>query len=194
MRVTPWNIGKFWIRLMFPPTHEDYHSHRLTLKGDLPWEPWLHCGVWLSTFWVLIFGEARVIPPIDGVDWMWIAFGVMSPPLGFASVWALAFHAGRIRYVALWARAVADLGLVFALSGYQYSRFVAHQNHSWPDGSLGAVGDSLVLLSILYMATLVWRDVKFIIATEKLAALISRDVRELAIAEWISESGSNARR
>ena len=194
MRVTPWNVGKFWIRLMFPPTHKEYHSMRLMLRGDLPWEPWLHCGVWLSTFWVLVFGEALVIPPIDHQDIIWITFGLLSPPIGFASVWMLAFYTGRVKYVALYMRMVADLGLCIGLAGYQYARFAAHQNIVWPNGSLGAVGDTLVLLSIAYMLTMVWKDIKFIIATEKLAALIYKDVRELSVSKWVSRWGDDAGR
>ncbi len=178
MRVTPWTIAKFWKRLMFPPHRHEYYSDRLLLKADLPWEPWLHCGVWLATFFALIFGDHGVVPPVDGVDWVWVGFGLVSPVLGFFSVWALECNRGRSRYVAIWTRMVADIGLVVAILGYLAAR--------WGAGGLGIsslMSDIILFLSSWFTLTLVQRDIKFLVATEKLAALIHRDVRDLSIIE-----------
>ena len=192
MKVTLPNIGKFWKRLMFPPDGDLYRDNRLTLKSDLPWEPWLHCGVWISMILILIIGERGVLPPIDGIDWYWLSFGLVSPVIGFFSVWALAHHKGKPRYYALWGRMIADLGLCTAILLYQLDRFLAHNDISQIGFGYGTLPNVVLFLSMWFTATLVVRDIRFIILTERLAAEIYRGVHELAVAEWLSDWGDDA--
>lgn len=179
MRVTPLNVARFWKRLMFPPHKDEMYADRLALRGDLPWEPWVHCSVWLSIIAVLFVGEQGVYPPFDDMDWAWIFFGLISPPIGFASVWMLEFHSGKIRYVALWLRMLSDAGLVSTLVFYQWERVQDHGLEAIGYGH-GVVANILLMFAMWYMCVLVWRDIQFIIATERLAAAIYYNVRVTA--------------
>lgn len=175
---------RFWKRLMFPPQHSTFHADRLSLKGDLPWEPWIHCGIWLSMFAILAFGESDVVPPVDDFDWVWLIGGLLSPPVGFASVWMLAYCSGKFRYVAMWLRMLADAGVVMTIFLYQMERF---QNHGWESVGFGhgIMGNVLLDFSAWYMSVLVGRDIRLIIEAEKLAAAIYYNVRGLTAKELI---------
>lgn len=163
---------------MFPPDRHDFYIDRVTLKADLPWEPWLHAGVWIAVAVTLVQQEWLLYPPGDAADWVWLLFGLLSPPLGFASVWMLEFHRGRVRYIAIWMRMVADIGLSVALISYLINRAFSGQL-----GAIGITGDIILATAAWFNMTLVSRDIRFIVATEKLAALIYRDVRCLTVGE-----------
>lgn len=182
MRVTPWNIAKFWKRLMFPPDRHDFYVGRLTLKSDLPWEPWLHAGVWLAVLMTIILGEFGLYPPTDPPDLVWLFFGLVAPPVGFFSVWMLEYNPGRARYVALWLRMVADVGLAVAIGAYLFNRLMTGQL-----GTQSIMADMILGLSAWFTMTLVARDVRFILATEKLASLIYCDRRNLTLSEWAGQ-------
>lgn len=182
MKLTVMNVGRFWKRLMFPPVSERYHLDRLSLRMDMPWEPWLHRAVWLGTILVLIFGEREVVPPVDGLDWYWIPAGLISPTLGFFSVWVLANKSGRPRYVAIWTRMIADFGLASAIVLYQLER-IAEEGFD-AVGEHGILANIVLTFAAWFTFTLVWRDIKFSIATEKLAASIYYNVRGVRMAEW----------
>lgn len=194
MRVTPANIARFWKRLMFPPDTEIYRHNRLILKADLPWEPWLHATVWMSMIAILFIGEEGVVPPINGIDWYWLFFGLVSPPIGFFSVWALEHGRGTKRYCALWGRMVADAGLVVSLSLYELARWNGHEQFEALGVGNDVIPNMVLLAAMWFTSTLVWRDVRFIIATEKLAATIYRDVRGVRTQEWVAEWGADADR
>jgi len=165
VKVTPLNILKYWRRLMFPPRTRQYYMDRLMMKSDLPWEPWLHCGVWIATVLAIVIGDAGVIPPIRGVDWVWVIFGLVSPIVGFFSVWKIEYGRGRTRYIAIWSRTAADLGLCVSILTYLAARWSAGQL-----GISGVLSDVILFLSAWFTFTLVYRDVRFLAATEKLAA------------------------
>jgi hypothetical protein len=184
MKVTPWNIAKFWRRLMFPPDREDFYMDRVTLKADLPWEPWLHCGVWLSVAATMILGESGLYPPADSADVVWLLFGLISPPVGFFSVWALEYNPGKARYIALWTRMIADIGLSVAIVAYLCNRLMTGQL-----GTQSIMADMILFLSAWFTMTLVLRDVRFIAATEKLAALIHRDLRHPCRGGRVDDAG-----
>lgn len=170
MKVTPLNIVRYWRRLMFPPDRHEYYADRLLLKADLPWEPWLHCGVWIATFLALMFGDTGIVPPVTGVDWVWVSLGLTSPVLGFFSVWELEHGQGKSRYMAIWGRMAADIGLSTAILAYLAAR--------WGEGLLGAssvLSDVILFLSAWFTLVLVHRDIKFLSATEQLASIIHRD-------------------
>lgn len=191
MKVTLPNIGRFWKRLMFPPDTDQYRYNRLTLRSDMPWEPWLHCGVWIATFIVIIVGEKGVSPPVDGIDWYWIFFGLVSPFVGFFSVWTLEHHTGRARYYALWGRMISDAGLVIAIMLYQIDRFVVHDEIEFLGLGYGVMPNLILFLAMWFTATLVVRDIRFIIVTEKLATEIYRSARKLSVSEWVSRWGDD---
>jgi hypothetical protein len=173
---------KFWKRLMFPPNREDFYIDRVTLKADLPWEPWLHCGVWLSVVVTIILGEWHLYPPEDFSDWVWLSFGLVSPPIGFASVWMLEHYSGKLRYIALWLRMSSDVGLSVAITAYLCNRVGTGQF-----GAQSIMADIILASCAWFTMTLVVRDIRFIVATEKLAALIYKDLRELSISEWVEQ-------
>ena len=171
MKVTPWNILKFWKRLMFPPHREDYYRDRLTLKADLSWEPWLHASVWIGVILTLIFGETNLIPPVDFADWTWLVFGLAAPVVGFSSVWMLANCEGRYRYIGLWLRMAADAGLVVALISY-LAHHIQHEVGCPGKSPFSIMADTVLAAAAWYTATLVYRDIKFLRATEHLASEI----------------------
>lgn len=183
MKVTVGNVLRFWKKLMFPEASSEYHLDRLRLRMDMPWEPWLHCSVWIGMILILVNGELKVVPPINGLDWPWIVGGLLSPVVGFASVWTLAFKSGRARYVAIWTRMVSDIGLASTIILYQVDRAAIH---GWEAIGWGeAVLPNIVLnFAAWFTLALVWRDIRFIIATEKLAASIYANVRTLSLDEW----------
>jgi len=181
MKLTVLNVGRFWHRLMFPPITPTYHLDRLSLRMDLPWEPWLHCSMWLATVLTLIMGEKDVMPPIDGLDWYWLIGGLVAPPLGFFSAWTLAHYKGRSRYIAIWTRMVADLVLAVSMALYQLDRF----DNQKTDIGLAIIPSIVLFFAMWFTFALVWRDIKFIISTERLAALIYHDVREVTLGEWV---------
>ena len=170
MKVTPLNILRFWKLLMFPPNGYHWHNNRMALKMDLPWEPWLHATVWLSAIYTIIVGEFALYPPTDSADIVWLVSGLTAPPVGFASVWMLAFKTGLPRYLAIWLRMVADLGLSISLLTYLCSRFEA-ESLGW----FGITADAIVFASAWFTLTLVVRDIRFIVATERLANIIEAD-------------------
>lgn len=188
MRITPLNILRYWKRLMFPPDTDQYRHNRMKLLADMPWEPWLHAGVWSSVILILLVGEKGVIPPVDGLDWYWIIFGLISPTVGFFSVWTLEHRTGIARYYALWGRMIADLGLATAILLYQLDRYLAHQEISFRYGVLPNV---VLMLAMWFTLVLVVRDVRFIIATEELAAQL-RKRNELCLA-WLTDRGVDDR-
>lgn len=150
---------------MFPKRGEEYVRGRLELGTELPWEPWLHAGVWCSVILTMILGEWHLYPPRDAADWTWTILGLVSPPIGFASQWILAFNKGRLRYWGLWLRMIADIGLVLAIVSYLCNR--------WYIGHLlvfDIMADMILLLSAWFTLTLAVRDVRFLLATEHLAA------------------------
>lgn len=191
MKVTIPNIGRFWKRLMFPPDSEQYRHNRLVLKADMPWEPWLHAGTWIAIILVLVVGERGVLPPIDGIDWYWITFGLVSPFIGFFSVWTLEHHTGRARYFGLWGRMIADFGLAMTILLYQTDRFLVHADNNKLTFGYGIYPNLILFLAMWFTLTLVWRDIRFIVATEALAASIYRDVHYVTVGEWAAEWGDD---
>ena len=167
MKVTPLNILRFWKLLMFPPTDSHvYLLHRFKLRTELPWEPWLHAAVWISMLISLAFGEPNLFPPTGGEDWTWLFFGLVSPPVGFFSQWALKYCAGFGRYIAVWTRMVADFGLAIAMSAYLLNHWFS------TDDALHIMPSVVGAICVWFMLALVWRDIRFIFVIEKLSKAI----------------------
>lgn len=165
---------------MFPP--HDFHESRLQLKGDLPWEPWLHCCVWFGVIGALIWGDRDIIPPVDRLDWAWAIFGLMSPPIGFASVWMLAYSPGRRRYVAMWMRMLANGGLAACIILYEVERYFENWRRMTLDIGVN-IPNLVFVFCAWYMSVLVVRDIKLVVAVERLAGVIHGDAIHLAAGE-----------
>lgn len=161
MKFTPWNISKFWYRLMFPTSSSHHLQERLNLKGDPPWEPWLHCSVWLATWLVLL---TRL--PLERPDVAWIILGLTSPLIGFLSVWVLAngCSKGWMKYVAMWTRMIADGGLALTIALYQIARW---EEHGHP-----VMANMIMAFAVWYMLVLVVRDIRLIRTVERLATYL----------------------
>ena len=177
MKVTPGNVARFWVRLMFPPGPENHLRQRLKLQGDPPWEPWLHCAVWISVF-AVIGAHYAAGQSLDRLDWIWVALGVISPPVGFFSVWILANSesCGRARYVAMWMRLCADAGVVLTIAVYQIVR-VGEGGRLYP-----LMANIVLAFCAWYMATLVARDIHLVRTVEKLAESLYREDGEAVLA------------
>jgi hypothetical protein len=149
----------------------------------MPWEPWLHCGIWIGVLLALFMGEEGVLPPIDGMDWFWIIPGLVAPVMGFFSVWILHYHKGKPRYIAIWGRMLADFGLAFTIIAYQLD-MVSHHGFEAIGWGHGILPNVILNFAAWFTLSLVWRDIKFIIATERLAAAIYYDLRHITLGEW----------
>ena len=167
MKVTPWNIAKFWKMLMFPPT--DSHAYllgRFKLRTELPWEPWIHAAVWIGMFISVIFGEPSLFPPTGSEDWTWLLLGLISPLIGFFSQWALKYSTGHSRYFALWTRMTADFGLAVAISAYLLNHWFS------PDDAIHIMPSVVGIFCVWFMFALVWRDIQFIFITEQISKAV----------------------
>ena len=156
-------------------------------RANLSWEPWLHSGIWIATIATLIFGDQGVVPPINGEDWVWVFFGLTCPVIAFFSASAIKRKPGRIRYLAIWTRTMADIGLVTGILAYLLARLNV--------GLLGVshiFGDVILLLCAWFTSVLIYRDIKFLIATEKLASFIHQGLCGKISFEEILERNDNA--
>jgi len=159
------------------------------IKAHLSWEPWLHSGIWIATIATLFFGDQGVVPPINGEDWVWVFFGLTAPVIAFLSASAIKRRSGKTRYVAIWARTMADVGLVTGILAYLLARLNV--------GLLGVshiFGDVILLFCAWFTSILIYRDIKFLIATEKLASFIHRGLCGQISFEEILERNDDAGR
>lgn len=163
MKITPLNILRFWKMLMFPPSDTSYFLGRFKLKTELPWEPWIHAAVWTSVLVTLVIGELNLYPPAGNEDWVWLTFGLISSPIGFFSQWALKYAGGHGRYIALWTRMLADVGLAVTILAYLISQWAGE------DIRVHITSSVILIFSAWFVLTIVVRDIRFIILTEKIS-------------------------
>lgn len=163
---------------MFPPKRQSYYLNRLNIQAELPWEPWLFCGVWFGVLFTVIFGEAGLVPPFDFIDSFWVMFGLISPPIGFFSLWALDNLHGKAKYIAIWTRMSADIGLSACILIYLAVRGRATEY------DFHYLGDVMLAFCAWFALVLVKRDIDFLVTTEKLASIIY----QRNVDEW-NESG-----
>ena len=169
MKLTPLNILRFWKTLMFPPgDNTSYFLGRFKLKTELPWEPWIHAAVWTGVLVTLVTGELGLYPPGGNEDWVWLTFGLLSSPVGFFSQWALNYAGGRGRYIALWTRMLADVGLAVTILAYLISQWKGE------DIRLHMMSSVILIFSAWFVLTIVVRDIRFIILTEQIGNYIYR--------------------
>jgi len=136
-------------------------------RASLSWESWLHSAILIATIATLVFGDTGVVPPINGEDWVWAFFGLTSPVIAFFSASAIKRGSGKVRYLGIWTRTMADIGLVTGILAYLLARLNV--------GLLGVnhiFGDVVLLFCAWFTSILIYRDIKFLIATEKLASFI----------------------
>jgi hypothetical protein len=160
---------------MFPPDKDQYRYNRMVLKYDMPWEPWFHASVWIATLLVILVGEKGVLPPIDGIDWCWLYFLLVSPVIGFSSVWALEHsESGTVRYYAVWGRMISDSGLSLGIILYQLDRFLAHDALEAIGLGHNVIPNVVLMAATWFTLTLVKRDIDFLADSEVLADQIYR--------------------
>lgn len=181
-------LTRFFIDSVLPK-HD--HKARLNLQPALSWQPWLHPAIMLGSILTLVFGDRDMIPPINGWDWVWLTAGIISPPLGFWSIWLMKHHTGRVRYRAFWLRLAANAGAVTTMSAYEVARFSVELSDPIEYHPLV---DTVFLAAILFMVVVIYRDLKFLVLVERLAAVIYRDVRALTIAEKLTELAADDHR
>lgn len=175
------DMWKFLHINLFPETN---FEARLALKADLAWQPYLHPAVLIGCLLTLAFGDRDMIPPVDHWDWLWLAAGIVSPLLGFASIWMMKTKTGRARYRAFWLRLAANLGIITAMTVYEIARFSTEIRHPI---EYHPIVDTVFISAIAFMTVVVVRDIRFLIVVEKVAALIYRDLRHLNITETLEE-------
>lgn len=174
-------LTRFFVDTLLPK-HD--HKDRLNLRPTLAWQPWLHLAVLLGSLLTLVFGDRDMIPPVDGWDWVWLTAGITAPIVGFVSIWLMKHRTGQVRYRAFWLRLAANCGVVTTMSAYEVAR--VSREIQYPIEYHPLV-DTVFLAAILFMIVVIYRDVKFLILVEKVAAMIYLDIRSSAIAEKLLE-------
>jgi hypothetical protein len=179
------DMWRFFVRRILPEVDNGgYYQARLSLKADLAWQPYLHPAVFIGSFLTILFGDRDMIPPVDHWDWVWLGGGLVSPIAGFTSIWIMKKKPGRPRYRAFWLRLASNIGVATTMMVYEIARFSTEIRSPIEYHPLV---DTVFLASILFMLVLIYRDIKFLLIMERVAAVIYRDVRTLTINERLSE-------
>lgn len=158
---------------MFVPDKRDkWLDSRLNPSDGLQWQPYLFVSVFIGALLTLVTGSPDVYPPgssIDGLDWFWVIGALFSCPVAFGASWLMKHKSGMIRYISLWLRLAASIGVITSIVAYQAQRISSGQGHPFED--------VILLASVVYMSVLVVRDVQFLTLTEQVATLLRK--REL---------------
>lgn len=177
-------LNRFFLERVLPADGDEYYAARLSMKPSLPWMPYLHPALLVGSLLTLLFGDRNMIPPINGWDWVWLTAGITSPLVGFWSIWIMHHYTGRLRYRAFWMRLAANIGLLTAMSSYEVARFTVELVDPIEYHPLV---DTVFLAAILFVSVVIWRDIKFLLVVERVAALIYKQARHEAITEHMGE-------
>jgi hypothetical protein len=162
-------------RLFLPVPLNEYYLARLSAKADLPWQPYLHNAIFWGVILTLLFGEREVIPPVKGIDWIWVIAGLASPIIGFVSLVFLENGTGETRYRAFWLRLAADVGLATAILAYGVDSGIAHQHDRASD--IMYLGDAVLFSALMFLFVLIYRDIKFLALAERVATELHNNNR-----------------
>lgn len=158
------SFARLFIRLVVPTPDETWSQARMGIRADLAWQPYLFLAIFYGTAISVFFGSDNVDPPgidLELSEWLWAVTGIGSPVLAFVSVWLIIHRTGACRYRALWMRLSADILAMTAMVTFLYEHIAVHAEHPFE----GAI----VVASIVFMGLLAWRDIRFLIVTERLA-------------------------
>ena len=164
-RLCPWLRAVF--QVMFPIHSRQWHP--------MPYQPFLFTSLWMSGLVLMLFGDLTTWPLNVEPDTAmimpstWVALLVIAPPLGFASSWLLANKRGKWRYRAFWLRLFSDFTIATALAAYLAARIELGHYHVLLLGVLSG--------STLFSVALVYRDLRLLVASERLAKVILRTSR-----------------
>jgi hypothetical protein len=160
-------------RLVVPAPDEDWSRARMGVRADLAWQPYLFLAVFYGTILSVTLGDKTIDPPgadFEAAEWLWSITAIGSPPLAFVAVWMIIHTSGRWRYLALWLRLAADIGIMAAMIAYLYEHIATRAEHPFE----GAI----VVASIIFIWVLIWRDIRFLIITERLARKLLQSAGE----------------
>ena len=158
------SFGKLFKKLVIPTPDETWAKARMGIRADLAWQPYLFLAIFYGTLISVFFGTESVDPPgtaFEQAEWLWAITGLGAPTLAFVAVWRITNRTGRCRYRALWLRLAADILAITSMIAFLYENIANHSEHPFE----GAI----VFASIVFISILVWRDVRFLMITEKLA-------------------------
>lgn len=140
-------------------------------QGTADWQridfqPMLYAFLWIAAIVIMVVGDFNAYPQIladttDGAFWLWGGLSLGCPPLALFSVRMVQSLDGRTKYRGLWIRMAADIGQLTALTIYMVLRLSVGDYHVYPIAALSACW--------VFIAHLVMRDAKRIIAVESLA-------------------------
>lgn len=158
------SFAKLFKKLVIPTPDETWSKARMGIRADLAWQPYLFLAIFYGTLISIFVRDERVDPPgtsFEQAEWLWAITGLGAPTLAFVSVWLITNRTGRCRYRALWMRLAADILAITSMISFLYEHIAQHREHPFE----GAI----VFASIVFISILVWRDVRFLAITEKLA-------------------------
>jgi hypothetical protein len=157
----------FW-----PPGNAEWWKQRLSIRADLAWQPFLFTAVWWGaclTMILRILDIYDVDPPgksIDSIEGIWLYGALSFPVVGYISVQVIQNGRGKWLYGALWCRLAADIGVATSLFCFMLREAVTDEAHPFMLTIMAA--------AVLFLTFLTVRDIKFLVATERLANYLAR--------------------
>lgn len=159
-----WSAARLFKRLVVPQRDDSWSRARLAIRPELAWQPYLFLAMFYGTVASVALGDSGFTPPgkeFDVHEVVWAVTGFFSPILAFVAVWMIVHKEGRARYVALWLRLSSDIGAMTSLLAFLTYQLPRGEEHPFDGAILGG--------SVVFLALLVWRDVRFLVATERVA-------------------------
>lgn len=159
----------FLVKFFLPPEHS-------TDWVIVPWQPLLYLSMWIGALTLILFGDFANLPSetadftgVGGIDWAWTGLSILCPPIALGSLHLIKFRTGEKRYRGYWLRLAADIGQFTSLSMYIATRFA--------DGDYRVYPTSILIAAMLFIAALIYRDVRALIRTEILARRLYREAQ-----------------
>lgn len=160
-------VWRWLVRTFLPPEHDDDWVL-------IPWQPLLFAATWVGALILLVVGDFANVPAETsdlnhgGAQYIWLALSLVCPPIGLWSLHMIRTGSGMTRYKGMWIRLGADLGQFTALATYLIARAVGGDYRVYPSVIFAA--------ATVFTALLVYRDVRSLVRTERLAAQIEREL------------------
>lgn len=163
-------VFRFLFNMFLPPADKEWIKSRLEVRADLHWQPWLFTATFYGALLTLLLGGVALVPPgvdVGGFEWVWLLAAFTCPPVAFAAAWFVRHGKGRVRYIAMWVRLAADIGVLTSLTTFLVERIFFGVGHPFEYAIFTAC--------CLFLAVICARDVKLLILTERLADRLLRE-------------------
>ena len=161
--LTHWCVPPIrWIQKWFIPAKNDDWQR-------IAYQPMLYLCIWIGAVLFLTFGDVTAIEPdhtAHSLGWAWLSLSLVCPPLALASLRMIGSTNGYWKYRGLLMRCGSDVGFLTAMTCYLIDKLGSGDFHIYSIWTLVSI--------VIFVAHLVMRDVKRLIAVEQLAGKIRR--------------------